>query len=126
MEGIVGRVSSFEIVLDEKYTVYSKLSKGSFPDYKAVAREVSSSYLFLLQAYIYHIHVLYIFIYTNKDWGTHMWLLNDVLHAGCCLRNEWRDSESLGGEPMREASYFENGTTRRLFGIEKNEESFRQ
>lgn len=37
----VGRTSSFEVTVDEKYVAYSKLTKGNFPDFKIVAKEIS-------------------------------------------------------------------------------------
>ena len=40
-EGEEGRVSSFEVVVDDKFVAYSKLSKGSFPNFAAVAAEIA-------------------------------------------------------------------------------------
>lgn len=37
--GAAGRVSSFEVTVDG-HLVYSKLAKGTFPDMKALARQV--------------------------------------------------------------------------------------
>lgn len=37
--------SSFEVTVDEKYVAYSKLTKGNFPDFKIVAKEVSTKKL---------------------------------------------------------------------------------
>lgn len=39
--GAVGRTSSFEVVVDDSLVAWSKLTSGSFPDYKAVAAAVA-------------------------------------------------------------------------------------
>lgn len=41
MAGSVGRVSSFEVVVDGKLA-YSKLSKGVFPDFARLADEIAA------------------------------------------------------------------------------------
>ena len=39
VEGTVGRVSSYEVVVDG-FLVFSKISKGAFPDFKSLANQV--------------------------------------------------------------------------------------
>ena len=42
VDGDVGRSSSFEVTLDDgAYLAYSKLAKGVFPDYAALASEIA-------------------------------------------------------------------------------------
>ena len=41
VESSVGRTSSFEVLVDGKLA-YSKLAKGTFPDYATLAKEVST------------------------------------------------------------------------------------
>jgi hypothetical protein len=40
--GTVGRTSSFEVVVDDRFQLYSKLAKGVFPDFKALAKDVAA------------------------------------------------------------------------------------
>ncbi len=41
-EGHVGRRSSYEVVVNASYLAWSKLARGGFPDFKALAAEIAA------------------------------------------------------------------------------------